>query len=54
MFGESEEEKEEADQIEYLSKWIITELTSWIVDKHSSIKTQFEFSNLELLTLMKA
>ena len=50
----SEEEKEKADQREHLSKGIIASFTHWTVENHGTIKTQFEFSNLRLLTLVKA
>ena len=54
MFGLSEEEKEKADQMNNLSKWLIAAFTPWTVDEHGTIKTQFEFSNLGLLILVKA
>ena len=40
--------------MQHFSKWLIASFTPWTVDKHGAIETQFDFSTLELLTLMKA
>ena len=54
VFGASEEDKVRYYQIKHVYKWLIVAFTSWTFDKHGTIKTQFEFSNLGLLALMKA
>ena len=39
--------------MEHFSMWLIEASNPWTFGKHGAIKTQFEFSNLRLLTLAK-